>query len=808
MANQDELVVINMQIKEQYNIEGMHCSACSSAVEKAVAALDGVSFAEVNLLLKSLHVEFDSDRTTSAQIIKAVTDAGFAAKLKTTTAGTASNGAGSRNGSSAPSESAVQRNSSDVRSITSVRTGSDDADSGMQQEEVHVLKRIIWSIIFLIPLMYITMGHMVGLPLPAFLHGTENSVSFALVQLLLTIPIIVLNRSYFSNGWKGILRKSPNMDTLVALGSGASMVYGLFALFRMSYSLGAGELVTVASYRENLYFESAAMILTLITLGKYLEAKSKGRTTQAISSLLELAPERAFRLNADGSETEVASAELFVGDMVVVRPGQRIPMDGRLVEGQSAVDESALTGESMPVEKHIDSEVTGGTLNTSGSFVFEVTRTGEDTTLAKIIDLVQNAGASKAPIGRLADKIAGIFVPAVLFISVITLGIWLISGSSIELAANMAVSVLVISCPCALGLATPVAIMVGTGKGAKMGILFKSASALEGLSHTGEIVLDKTGTVTTGKPAVSTIITKEDNNDFLTFAASLELPSEHPLAHAVVTEARDRELSPVDVKEFQALPGNGVQGIIGEDSWVSAKPSYLQDMGIDLSEFLPVGEEMSLKGETPLFFARNQKAIGVISVADQIKEDSKFAISGLMEMGKNITMLTGDNILTSKTIAAEAGITNVEAGLLPGEKQEIITNMQESGSRVAMVGDGINDAPALAEADVGIAIGAGTDVAIESADVVLTRSSLIDVLNASRLANATMRTIKQNLFWAFFYNVIGIPLAAGILYPSLGIRLNPMIAAAAMSLSSIFVVTNALRLRRFKAVEEAAEKLD
>ncbi len=800
--------MINMQIKEQYNIEGMHCSACSSAVEKAVAALDGVSLAEVNLLLKSLHVEYDSDRTASAQIIKAVTDAGFAAKLKTTTAGTASNGAGSRSGSFAASESAVQGNSSDARSIPSGSAGSDDGDSGMQPEEVHVLKRIIWSIIFLIPLMYITMGHMVGLPLPAFLHGTENSVSFALVQLLLTIPIIVLNRSYFSNGWKGILRKSPNMDTLVALGSGASMVYGLFSLFRMSYSLGAGDLITVASYRENLYFESAAMILTLITLGKYLEAKSKGRTTQAISSLLELAPERALRLNADGTETEVTSAELIVGDRVVVRPGQRIPMDGRVVEGQSAVDESALTGESMPVEKHIDSEVTGGTLNTSGSFVFEVTRTGEDTTLAKIIDLVQNAGASKAPIGRLADKIAGIFVPAVLSISILTLAVWLISGSSFELAANMAVSVLVISCPCALGLATPVAIMVGTGKGAKMGILFKSASALEGLSHTGEIVLDKTGTVTTGKPAVSTIITKEDNNDFLTFAASLELPSEHPLAHAVVTEARDRELSPVDVKEFQALPGNGVQGIIGEDSWVSAKPSYLQDMGIDLSEFLPVGEEMSLKGETPLFFARNQKAIGVISVADQIKEDSKFAISGLMEMGKNITMLTGDNILTSKTIAAEAGITNVEAGLLPGEKQKIITNMQEGGSRVAMVGDGINDAPALAEADVGIAIGAGTDVAIESADVVLTRSSLIDVLNASRLANATMRTIKQNLFWAFFYNVIGIPLAAGVLYPSLGIRLNPMIAAAAMSLSSIFVVTNALRLRRFKAVEEAAEKLD
>ena len=791
-----------MKIKEQFSVDGMHCSACSNAVEKAVSALEGVSSAEVNLLLNSLHVEFDSDKITSREIVKTVTDAGYTARRKSTTAKTASDGAGQRPDSAAGSANVAQEDAFDTYSISPGSADLEDSDSGMLPEEIHMRKRVIWSIVFLIPLMYITMGHMVGFPLPAFLHGTENSVSFALIQLILTIPVIFLNRSYFSNGWKATLRKSPNMDTLVALGAGASMVYGLFALFRMSYSLGAGDLETVASYRENLYFESAAMILTLITLGKYLEAKSKGRTTQAITSLLELAPERALRLNADGSESEIASSELIVGDKVVVRPGQRIPMDGRLVEGQSAVDESALTGESMPVDKHVDSEVTGGTLNTSGSFVFEVTRTGEDTTLSKIIDLVQNAGASKAPIGRLADKIAGIFVPIVLLIAAVTLAAWLISGSPFELAANMAVSVLVISCPCALGLATPVAIMVGTGKGAKMGILFKSASALEGLSHTNEIVLDKTGTVTTGKPAVRTILAKEDENDFLSVAASLELPSEHPLAHAVVSEARERQLSMLDVQKFQALPGNGVQGIIGQDSWISAKPSYLQDMGVDLSEYLPVSEEMSLRGETPLFFARNQEAVGVISVADQIKEDSKTAITGLINMGKNITMLTGDNILTSRTIAAEAGITNVEAGLLPGDKQEIIKNMQESSSRVAMVGDGINDAPALAEADVGIAIGAGTDVAIESADVVLTRSSLMDVWNSTRLANATMRTIKQNLFWAFFYNVISIPLAAGVLYPSLGIRLNPMIAAAAMSLSSIFVVTNALRLRSFKPVKE------
>ncbi len=790
-----------MQIKEQYNIEGMHCSACSSAVEKAVAAIGGVSLAEVNLLLNLLNVEYDSEKVTSRQIVKAVADAGYTARRKNTDAGTAADGAG-RRPDSAAGEAAKQEGVFDTHSISPGSVDSEYSDSDLLPEEIHMRRRVIWSIIFLIPLIYVTMGHMVGLPLPAFLHGTENSISFALVQLVLTMPIIFLNRSYFSNGWKAVLRNSPNMDTLVALGAGASMVYGLFSLFRMSFALGAGDLETVAAYRENLYFESAAMILTLITLGKYLEAKSKGRTTQAISSLLELAPERALRLNADGTETEVASSELVVGDRVVVRPGQRIPMDGRVVEGQSAVDESALTGESMPVEKQIDSEVTGGTLNTSGSFVFEVTRTGGDTTLSKIIDLVQNAGASKAPIGRLADKIAGIFVPIVLVIAAGTLAVWLITGNSFELAANMAVSVLVISCPCALGLATPVAIMVGTGIGARMGILFKSASALEGLSHTDEIVLDKTGTVTTGKPAVRVILAKEDENDFLTYAASLELPSEHPLAHAVVTEARERGLALLDMENFQALPGNGVQGVIGEDSWISAKPPYLQDRGIDLSEYLPVSEEMSLRGETPLFFVRNKEAVGVISVADQIKEDSKTAISGLIEMGKNITMLTGDNILTSNTIAAEAGITNVEAGLLPGDKQGIIKEMQESGSRVAMVGDGINDAPALVEADVGIAIGAGTDVAIESADVVLTRSSLMDVWNASRLADDTMRTIKQNLFWAFFYNVIAIPLAAGVLYPSLGIRLNPMIAAAAMSLSSIFVVTNALRLRSFKPVRE------
>ena len=772
-----------MEIKEQFNVEGMHCSSCSAAVEKALAEVEGVKLAEVNLLLNTLNVEFDSDKIKSQEIVKIVGDAGYTARRKSTTAATASDGSG---------RPAAAGESLDLE---------DTAEDALPEEEA-MKKRVIWSFVYLIPLMYITMGHMVGLPLPSFLAGAGNSVSFALVQLLLTLPVIFLNRSYFTNGGKAALRRSPNMDTLVAMGAGASLIYGLFALFRMSHALGVSDLATVSSYRENLYFESAAMILTLITLGKYLEAKSKGKTTQAITKLLELAPDRALRKNPDGSETEIASAELLLADHVIVRPGQRIPMDGRILEGQSAVDESALTGESMPVEKTVGDEVTGGTLNTSGSFIFEVTRTGQDTTLAKIIELVQNAGASKAPIGRLADKISGIFVPVVLVLAVITLLVWLLTGNSFELAANMAVSVLVISCPCALGLATPVAIMVGTGKGARLGILFKSASALEGLSHTNEIVLDKTGTVTTGKPAVRSIHSQEDENKFLALAASLELPSEHPLAHAVVTKAREMELDLVKIDNFKALPGNGIQAEIDGDSWLSAKPSYLEEQGIDTSGYKAITDEMSLRGETPLFFTRNKELVGVISVADAIKNDSKKAISRLKDMGKGITMLSGDNLLTSKTIAAQAGIDKVKAGLLPGEKQDVIKEMQDAGSLVAMVGDGINDAPALVEADVGIAIGAGTDVAIESADVVLTRSSLMDVLNASRLANATMRTIKQNLFWAFFYNVLTIPLAAGVLYPSLGIRLNPMIAAAAMSLSSIFVVTNALRLRSFKMQQE------
>ncbi len=746
--------------RKKFSLTGMTCSACSATVEKAVRKLDGVERADVNLLAKSLEVEFDEQRLSEESIIAAVEKDGYGVV---------------RDSANAPKK--VVKIDAEIKDM---RT------------------RVIVSFVFLVPLLYISMGHMLSFPLPSFLHGFKGALAFSFLQFLLTLPIVFINKKYYSTGFKTLLRRHPNMDSLIAIGSSAALLYGIFAIFRIGGGLAAQDTTLVERYTMDLYFESAATILTLITLGKYLEARSKGKTGEAISKLLDLSPKTAAVIR-NGIEQEIPVEEVVVGDIIAVRPGSSIPVDGVIIEGGSAVDESALTGESIPVEKGVGDKVIGATINKTGFFKFEAQKIGGDTALSQIIKLVEEAGSSKAPIAKLADSISGVFVPVVIGIALIAMIAWLIAGKGVEFSLSIAIAVLVISCPCALGLATPVAIMVATGKGASNGILIKSAEALQ-IAHKIRIaVLDKTGTLTEGKPKVTDIITYNNmtENQLLTLAAAIEKPSEHPLAEAVLNKAKQEDIAISDVDSFEAIPGRGIICVIGGEKYFAGNLAHIESV-TDTKALQADYERLAQEGKTPLLFANGDGILGVIAVMDTLKPTSKQAIDGFSALGIEVIMLTGDNNRTAQAIKNQLGINKVVAEILPQDKEGEIRKLQESGKVVAMIGDGINDAPALTRADVGIAIGAGTDIAIEAADIVLIKSDLTDAVTAVELSKSTFRNIKQNLFWAFFYNILGIPLAAGVFYPLLEWKLNPMFAAAAMSLSSIFVVTNALRLRFFK----------
>ena len=757
---------------EQYQVTGMSCAACSSRVEKAVSAVPGVTSCSVSLLTNSMGVEGSA---SPENIIQAVTDAGYGASLKKS----GENKAGS-----------AQPNYDDMLKDT---------------ETPKMKKRLIASVVLLIPLMYVSMGHMMwNWPLPSFFEG--NHVAMGLVQLLFTIAIMVINQKFFVNGVKGILHKSPNMDTLVALGSGASFGYSVYALFAMTGAQVAGDGEAVMSYMHEFYFESAAMILTLITVGKMLEARSKGKTTDALKSLMKLAPKTATVIR-DGREAEVGIEQVRIGDHFVVRPGENIPVDGIVIEGTSAVNESALTGESIPVDKEKGDSVSAATLNQSGFLRCEATRVGEDTTLSQIIQMVSDAAATKAPIAKVADRVSGIFVPAVITIAVVTIIIWLLAGQSIGFALARGISVLVISCPCALGLATPVAIMVGNGMGARHGIMFKTAVSLEETGKTDIVALDKTGTITSGEPEVTDMVPAEGYSEekLLLAALALEQKSEHPLARAIARLAQEKQMTCDAVEEFEAVAGNGLTGTQKGVRLTGGNRKFIESRVKIPAEIAKAADSLAEQGKTPLFFAEGEKLIGMIAVADVIKKDSYQAIQELKNMGIHVVMLTGDNERTAKAIGSQAGVDEVIAGVLPDGKEEVVRKLKEKG-KVTMVGDGINDAPALTRADIGMAIGAGTDIAIDAADVVLMKSRLLDVPAAIRLSRATLRNIHENLFWAFFYNVIGIPLAAGLWYPIFGWKLNPMFGAAAMSLSSFCVVSNALRLNLFAMYDARKDK--
>ena len=746
----------------------MTCSACSAHVEKAARRVEGVEDVTVSLLTNSMTVTFDENRTTDRAIMDAVTAAGYGASLP---------GGGKSKKVEEPGE--------DV----------------MAKELAAMKHRLIWSFVFLVPLFYISMGHMMGAPLPGILCGAENGGLFALTQFLLTLPIIYLNDKYYKVGFKKLFQGAPNMDSLIAVGSAAGMIYGIIALYRIAFALGQGDLAAVEQYTMDLYFESSGMILTLITMGKFLETRSKGKTGEAIKRLMDLAPKTATVLRS-GAETEIPVEDVQVGDRIVVRPGASIPVDGVIVEGASAVDESALTGESLPVDKSVGDKVAAASINRSGAFVFEARRVGEDTTLAQMIRLVEEASASKAPIAKIADKVAAIFVPAVITLALISAAVWLIVTGSVTSALTAGISVLIISCPCALGLATPVAIMVGTGKGAENGVLVKSAEALELLKSVDTIVLDKTGTLTEGKPRVTDILPTENLTEsaLLGLAACMEAPSEHPLGAAIVEEGERRGLPRTSVENFEAVHGRGVRAVLGGHTCIAGNRAMMEEAEVvGLPDWVERAQELAIQGKTPLYFAKDNEMLGIIAVADTPKATSRDAVAAFRSLGLSVVMLTGDNHRTADAIGEQLGVTDVMAEVLPQDKEQKVAELQSRGKRVAMVGDGINDAPALARADVGIAIGAGTDVAIESADIVLMKSDLLDAAAAVELSRATIRNIKQNLFWAFFYNCLGIPLAAGVFYPVLGWQLSPMFAAAAMSLSSVTVVSNALRLRFFKS---------
>lgn len=750
-------------MKQKFDVTGMTCSACSAHVEKSVSKLEGVQCVNVNLLQNSMVVEYDDNALGTTDIIHAVESGGYGASVQG-------------------------------------ETKTQEAPKNVAAEEMHHMKRrLIASFCFLIPLFYISMGHMMGAPLPAILLGDENVMIFALTQLFLTIPVLIINKKYFVVGFKALWNKAPNMDSLIALGSAASVVYSVFAIYSMAYAMGHGDLMTAHHYGMELYFESAAMILTLITVGKYMEIRSKGKTSEAISKLMDLAPKTATVLRG-GVEQEIPVEDVVTGDTIIVKPGQRIPVDGKIIEGFSAVDESAITGESIPVEKQVGDTVIGATVNKSGYFRMTATRVGRDTTLSQIIALVEEAGASKAPIAKLADKVSGVFVPVVITIAVLAAVIWFVAGNQpFSFALSIGIAVLVISCPCALGLATPTAIMVGTGKGAEYGILVKSAESLEIAHQVQTVVLDKTGTLTEGKPVVTDVVLAKGilRNRLLKQAAAVEALSEHPLAEAIVAYAKEKEVAFEKAENLTATAGQGVEADVAGKHILAGNLKMMQERGIQLGEWEAKAVELAEAGKTPLFFAENETFLGIVALADTLKPTSKAAVDAFHQMGIEVVMLTGDNKRTAEAIARELDI-QVIAEVLPQDKEREVRRLQEQGKKVAMIGDGINDAPALMRADVGVAIGAGTDVAMESADIILMKSDLMDAVTAIELSHATIRNIKENLFWAFFYNACGIPLAAGVFYPFLEWKLNPMFAAAAMSFSSAFVVGNALRLRLFR----------
>ena len=748
----------------------MTCSACSSHVEKAVDKLSGIEKVTVNLLQNSMTVEYDEKILGSSEIIQAVISAGYGAS------------------------SANEFFGKNMKAGTKTAVVNPVAEAARQ-----IKVRLIWSAAFLIPLMYIAMGPMIGLPLPSFLSGLNNAVAYGMAQLLLTLIIVSLNSHYFINGFKSLMKRAPTMDALIAIGSSAAIVYGIYAILKMGYGLAVQDFALVEQYHMDMYFESAGTILTLITVGKYLENRSKGKTSDAITRLLDLAPKTAL-VEKDGIEVEIPIEDVAIGDVLIVKTGSSIPTDGRIIEGAAAIDESAITGESLPVEKTVGDTVTGATVNRSGIFKMTATRIGEDTTLAQIIRLVEEASAGKAPISKLADKISAVFVPAVIIISISATLIWLLLGYPFQFALSIGIAVLVISCPCALGLATPTAIMVGTGKGAEYGILFKNAECIETTHASNVVILDKTGTVTNGKPAVTGIYPTggTTTKDLIFYAASAEKLSEHPLAAAVVEKANEMNISLADSKNLIQIAGQGIQAQVQDETISAGNTVMMGALHVDISMFEQIFDDIAGKGQTPLYFAKGSELLGIISIADTIKPTSKRAIAELKRMEIDVILLTGDNEKTANTIANELEIDHVIADVLPDGKEKIVREQQDRGKKVVMIGDGINDAPALARANVGIAIGAGTDVAIESADIVLMKSDLMDAVTAFKLSKATIRNIKQNLFWAFFYNILGIPLAAGVFYSVLDWKLNPMFAAAAMSLSSFFVVTNALRLRFFK----------
>ena len=773
-------------MKERFDVTGMTCSACSSHVEKSVGKLTGVEHVSVNLLTNSMQVEFDENKLDTAGIIKAVEDAGYGAAVKDGHA---------KSGTKTSGQSDSQENS---------------GLSAVEQNVKNMKKRLIVSLIFWIPLMYVSMGHMIyqwlNIPMPPFtmnfLHGNENAITYAFTQFLLLLPILIANQKYFKNGFKTLWHRSPNMDSLIAIGAGAAILYGIFAIYRIGYAMGHGDMMVVHQYAHDLYFESAGTILTLITIGKYLETKSKGKTSEAITKLLNLAP-KTVTVVRDGVEQVIDATDVEKGEIFLVKPGESVAVDGIVLEGKSSFDESAITGESIPVPKQEGDTIVSASMNKSGLIRAKATKVGEDTTIAQIIRLVEEASSSKAPIAKMADKIAGVFVPTVITIALITGIIWLISGATFEFAMSTAIAVLVISCPCALGLATPVAIMVGTGKGAENGILIKSGDALETAHQIDTVVLDKTGTITQGKPVVTDIICaagkNADKTQLLQIAGSLEKGSEHPLAEAIVNYCVTNNISLEKVTDFNALFGKGIEGTVSSTHYYAGNEKMMEEKGISLStEQKNQIQALAKQGRTPLLFADEKQFLGIVAVADVVKPTSKEAVQKFRDYGIHVIMLTGDNEVTAQAIKEQVGIDEVIAGVLPTQKEEKISALKQAGHKVAMIGDGVNDAPALASADVGIAIGAGTDVAIESADIVLMKNDLLDAVGAVKLSKAVIRNIKENLFWAFFYNSIGIPLAAGVLYPLFQIKLNPMFGAAAMSLSSVCVVSNALRLRWVK----------
>jgi Cu+-exporting ATPase len=752
---------------KKFDITGMTCTACAAHIEKSVGKLAGIQSVNVNLLSNSMTVSFDESRLKTAHIEQAVKNAGYGAHL----------------------------NRENNQAAVSNAPGTDY----VKPEQQEMKTRWMVSLIFLLPLLYIAMGQMTGAPIPAFLSGVENALAFAFTQLLLTLPIVFVNWKYFQRGFTSLVRLSPNMDSLIAIGSSAAIVYGVFIIYGMAFALGRGNMAAAAHFTHNLYFESGATILTLITLGKYLEARSKNKTSEALSKLMNLSPKTAVVIRG-GVQAEIPVEQVVVGDLLAVKPGAQLPVDGIIEEGSASVDESALTGESIPVYKQKGDTALSASVNQSGFFTFRATKVGSDTTLSQIIRLVEDAASSKAPISKLADKISAVFVPVVIVIAVATFSVWLLLGYPFDFALARAIAVLVISCPCALGLATPVAIMAGTGKGAELGILIKSAETFETAQKIDTIVLDKTGTLTEGKPqVVGVYVNKElSEKELIRLIAALEVRSEHPLAKAVLAEAEKRSLTLPEVENFQVFPGLGVSGVIGGKTYFAGNAKLTSDNGIEPGSFGELADALAESGKTPLFVADGKTVAGLIAVADVIKPASREAVQQFNNMGCRVVMLTGDHRKTAEAICRELGIETAVSEALPHEKDREILRLQSEGKTVMMIGDGINDAPALMRADVGVAIGSGTDIAVETAGVALMKNDLRDAVTALRLGHSVMRTIKQNLFWAFFYNILGIPLAAGLFYSLLGWQLNPMFAAAAMSLSSVTVVGNALRLRRFK----------